>query len=115
MIYESQNKVKLTKDPLPYVTNYIDDTLITSPLKNTYAETLDCHFKLLRQAIERLAFHGAKINVGKCEFAKSRILFLGWVVSHDYIIADPRRIEKVKNFKFPSDKKGMRAFLGLIN
>ena len=36
-------------------------------------------------------------------------------MSHDYLIADPRRIEKVKNFKFPNDKKGMRAFLGLIN
>ncbi len=31
------------------------------------------------------------------------------------IIADPRRIEKVRDFKFPESKKAMRAFLGLAN
>jgi len=29
--------------------------------------------------------------------------------------ADPKRIEKIKNTKFPENKKGMRAFLGLTN
>jgi len=53
--------------------------------------------------------------VSKCEFAKGKILFLGWYVSHDYLLADPRRIEKVKNYKFPEGKKSVRAFLGLVN
>ena len=42
-------------------------------------------------------------------------MFLGWYVSHDYVIADPRRIQKVKDFKFPDSKKAVRAFLGLVN
>ena len=81
----------------------------------TYEETLKCHFSILETAIRRLAFHGAKISVDKCEFAKSKILFLGWYISHDYIIADPRRVEKIKNFKFPDSKKTIRGFLGLVN
>ncbi len=71
----------------------------TSPLKATYHETLIYHFSIVEQCIKRMAFHGSKINVPKCDFAKSKILFLGWYVSHDFVIADPRRVQKVKDFK----------------
>jgi hypothetical protein len=30
-------------------------------------------------------------------------------------MADPRRIQKVKDFAFPTKKKAVRAFLGLVN
>ncbi|MEI6382006.1 MAG: hypothetical protein WCO81_14200, partial [Cyanobacteriota bacterium ELA615] len=65
--------------------------------------------------VRRLSFHGCKISVNKCEFAKGKILFLGWVITRDYIIADPRRINKIKEFKMPTCKKSTRAFLGLVN
>jgi len=114
-IYETKNIVKLKRDPLKLVTNYFDDILITSILKPTYKETVKAHFKEVEKVISRLAFHHTKVSVVKCEFAKSKILFLGWWISHDYILADPRRIEKVKDFKFPESKKNARAFLGLVN
>jgi hypothetical protein len=107
--------VKLRPDPIKYVTNYVDDILVATPLRKTYEETLKCHFEVLEQVTARLAFHGAKLNVMKCEFAKGKILFLGWYITHDYIVADPRRIEKVKDFPFPESKKAIRAFLGLVN
>ena len=115
VIYESKNVVKQVRSPLKYVTNYFDDILATSLLCKTYSETLKLHFEILEEAIKRLAFHGAKISVMKCEFAKSKILFLGWYISHDFVIADPRRIEKIRDFKFPESKKSVRAFLGLVN
>ncbi len=115
VIYESENVVKQEWDPLDSVTNYMDDILVTSTLRPTYAETVAVHFQNVEQAVERLAFHGAKINVMKCEWARSKILFLGWYISHDFIVADPRRIEKVRDFKFPNSKKSARAFLGLVN
>jgi hypothetical protein len=105
--------VKLRPDPIKYVTNYVDDILVATPLRKTYEETLKYHFEVLEQVTARLAFHGAKLNVMKCEFAKGKILFLGWYITHDYIVADPRRIEKVKDFPFPESKKAIRAFLGL--
>ena len=33
----------------------------------------------------------------------------------DFLIADPRRIEKIRQFEFPANKKNMRGFLGLVN
>jgi hypothetical protein len=102
LLYESKNVVKLKRDVLEHVCNYFDDILATNPIKSTYAESLQCHFDILEKCIQRLAFHGAKISVMKCEFAKGKILFLGWYESHNFVIADPRRIQKVKDFKFPT-------------
>ena len=114
-IFEEPNVVKLERDVLTDTLSYFDDIIVTGTLCNTYEETLRNHFANLEMAISRLAFHGAKISVAKCEFAKSSILFLGWYVTKDYVIADPRRIKKVEEYSFPTNKKSMRAFLGLIN
>ena len=115
VIYESKNVVKLRRDVLKEVVNFFDDIIITSLLKPTYHATLQVHFDNLEKTISRLAFHGAKISVPKCEFAKTKIVFLGWYVSKDFVMADPRRIEKVKEYVFPDSKKAVRAFLGLVN
>ena len=114
-IYECKNVVKLKHDPLPWVKHYFDDILSTSPLRNTFHETLKLHFEILESLIKRLAFHGSKISMGKSDFAKAKICFLGWYVCNGFVIADPRRIQKIKEFIFPETKKGMRSFLGLIN
>jgi len=114
-VYEAPNKVKLERDILPQCFAYFDDINCATEPKSTYKATLDYHFKSLEEIIYRLAFHNVKISVPKCTFAKPKILFLGWVVTKDYIIPDPRRIEKIKNANFPQSKKEVRSFLGLVN
>ena len=115
VVYEAPNVVKQKPSPLEFTRSYFDDITCASILKPTYEETLKTHFDIVELCVKRMAFHGCKINVPKCEFAKSKILFLGWYVSHDVVIADPRRIQKVKDFSFPNSKKATRAFLGLVN
>ena len=114
-VYETNNVVKLQRSIIPEVTSYFDDILITSKLQPTWELTLNSHFSALERVIKRLAFHGSKISVMKCEFAKAKILFLGWYVCNDYVIADPKRIAKIKEYQFPDSKKGIRAFLGVVN
>ena len=63
LIWEEPNLVKQKRDPLPFVSNYMDDILVTSLLKPTYEETVEEHFKNVEKAVDRLAFHGAKCNV----------------------------------------------------
>ena len=107
-VYEKENVVKLNPSALKDTVNYFHDVLTATQIKNTFQITLEAHFFALEKAVERLSFHGAKINVNKCTFAKTRILFLGWIISNNHIIADPKRVQKVKDFLFPVDKKGMR-------
>ena len=114
-VFESPNVVKQVPSPLEHTVAYFDDIVIASEAKETYEETLKEHFKNVEQTVKRLCFHGAKISVTKCDFSKTKILFLGWFVSHNFVIADPRRIQKIKDFAFPTNKKAVRAFLGLVN
>jgi hypothetical protein len=114
-VYEAPNKVMLKRDILPNCFHYFDDIICSSELKDTYQETLDFHFECLEKIIYRLNFHGVKLSVNKSEFAKGKVLFLGWIISHDYVIPDPRRMEKIKVANFPQSKKEVRSFLGLVN
>ena len=112
---DESGRVKMKKEPLEFVVNFFDDIMITSEVCSTYEETVRKHFKNVETLISRLAFHGGKLNIQKCEFGKSKILFLGWIITNNHVIADPRRIEKVTKFEFPADRKGIRSFLGLVN
>jgi len=114
-IFEKPNEVKLVKSPLEASINFFDDIITATILKGSYQETLIEHFAHLEELVKRLHFHGSKVNVQKSNFCTSTINYLGWVISQNYCQADPRRIEKIKNAKFPLTKKEMRAFLGLTN
>ena len=46
---------------------------------------------------------------------KTEIIFLGHKISNGKAFADPRRIEKLINAKFPTNLNLIRSFLGLIN
>jgi hypothetical protein len=114
-VYESGNIVKLVRSELETAKSYFDDIINASKVMQTCHESLKYHFETLEKIVARLAFHGTKISVSKCEFAKSKILFLGWIVCKNYVMAGPRRIQKVKDFAFPTNKKAVRAFIGLVN
>jgi hypothetical protein len=90
--------VLLTRNPIAEAANYFDDIIISNKLEKTYEETVLMNFEILERAMERLSFHSCKINVMKCDFVKSKINFIGWIVSHSFIIADPRHVRKVQSF-----------------
>lgn len=115
VIYEAPNKVKMKADELKFCLAYLDDIICSTKLCRTYEETVKFHFSCLEIIIGRLNFHNVKISLNKSEFCKNKILFLGWIISHDFIIPDPRRLEKMREAQFPTSKKEMRAFLGLVN
>ena len=105
----------MTPDYLNGMAIYYDDVLIYSKAKATYKETVEHHFALIDKIIGRLAFHRTKLDMSKANLAKSRINFLGWFLTNDYLIADPKRIEKIKNSEFPTSVKQMRSWLGMLN
>ncbi len=83
LIYERPNVVKQKKNVLDHTVSYFDDIVVTSQWGNTFEEMLHHHFLNLEATVQRLAFHGCKISVRKCEFAKSKILFLGWIIGNN--------------------------------
>ena len=55
------------------------------------------------------------MNPNKSSFAVTEGKLLGFIVSNDGIIMDPKRIEAIAKISLPSSKKAMQSFLGKIN
>lgn len=86
----------------------IDDTLI-------YGRTVEEHDERLQKVMDRIEASGLKLNPEKCEFGKSRIEYLGHVISSDGISPNPKRVEAIRNLEAPKDVSELRRVIGMIN
>ena len=93
---------------LNFVFIYLDDILITS-------SSLEEHLQHLHMLFQRLYDHGHVINPAKCEFGKSEVSFLSHTISEAGIRTHITRVEAVRMFPVPQDKKALHQFVGLIN
>ena len=114
-VFTSPGMVKRVSSPLDFACIYFDDVCIYSTLQATYEETVKVHFECIEKVMKRLFFHKAKLKWSKTELLKTEIIFLGHKISNGRAYADPRRIEKLLNAKFPSNLNLLRSFLGLLN
>ena len=93
---------------LPFAFAYIDDVLIAScDIKE--------HQDYLLQVFERLTHFGLKINLSKCEFAVSKLNFLGHMIDEQGITPVPEKVTVIQNFPQPTSLRQLRRFLGLVN
>ena len=73
---------------------YLDDIIV-------FSKTPEEHIERLRSVFQKLAAAGLKLKPSKCEFFKSRVTYLGHIVSKDGIKTDPKKIEAIKNWLVP--------------
>ena len=110
---------ELEYQPLHCVINFYDDILIqTEKVPNDDAEnslSREKHFQDVERVAKRMATFDLRTSFHKCSFCVREILFLGWLISDGQVRADPKRLEKVKEFKFPENRRDLQSFLGLIN
>lgn len=87
---------------------FMDDTLLSTASVN---EGL-C---LLENVVSKLRKVNLKLNMKKCSFLKSEIMFLGHEISAEGIKPGNHKVEAVANFKTPSNLHELRQFLGLCS
>ena len=73
------------------------------------------HIKRLQGVFSKLVQAGLKLKPTKCKFFKSRISYLGHIVSSSGIETDPRKVEAVKTWAVPKTVTDVRSFLRLTN
>ena len=86
---------------------YVNDIIV-------FSETPKEHIRL-RGVFSKLVQAGLKLKPKKCEFFKSRISYLGHIVSSSGIETDPRKVEVVKTWTIPKTVTDVRSFLGFTN
>ena len=95
---------------------YIDDILI-------YTETIEEHWRLLREVLERLQIAGLKISLEKSEWLRKEVQYLGYVIGQGVLKMDPAKTGDILKIPLPPDtreegrykpdlRKQVRRFLG---
>lgn len=88
---------------------YLDDICI-------FSDTFEQHLRDLEQVLIRLERAGLKLKPRpKCKFAESKCLFLGHEISKTGIRPPSDRIELLRNFPTPTNRKELQRTLGLFN
>ena len=87
---------------------YIDDMLIGT-------ETIESHMEVLEELFSILIKFNFTLNVSKCEFLKTEILFLGFIISTNGIRPDPQKLDIIRNFEEPNNKRQLQKILGTCN
>jgi len=71
------------------------------------------HLETLEEIFKRLTQNRLELRMDKCEFLKSNIKYLRFLISENGIRADDKGIEAVKNFPVLSKVQAVQSFLGL--
>ncbi|GBG78075.1 hypothetical protein CBR_g26012 [Chara braunii] len=90
-----------------FVIVYLDDILIFSKtVEEEHVAHLDKVLNLLRQ-------HKFKINGEKCEFGRTRVLYLGHEISAEGLKPDDAKVANIRDWPRPQSVTEMRSFLGM--
>ena len=91
-----------------YVLVYVDDILV-------FSQTFDQHLTHITAVFQRLRSAKLTLNPVKCQFATTRVQYLGHILSKNGIEIDKAKTEAVQTFPTPKSAKDVRSFLGLCN
>lgn len=87
---------------------YLDDLCIATSTFEEHIEVLDIVYNKLRVA-------GFTINFEKCEFCKSSLKFLGFVVDEGGLRSDPEKVQAILALKAPKTTTEIKRAMGLIS
>ena len=85
---------------------YLDDLLI-------YSKTMEEHQRILQEVLHRLRKARLFAKLEKCEFYRTSIEFLGFIVSAGGLRMDPKKVESVCQFRMPRNRRELQRFLGI--
>src|SRR5437588_10859275 len=69
----------------------------------------------VKQILQKMWENDLYLKIGKCEFAKSEMEFLRWIVDKNGLRMDPKKTLAVTKWQPPSGVKGIHSFLGMTN
>jgi hypothetical protein len=87
---------------------YLDDILI-------FTKDLEEHRRITHRVLGRLAEHQLYLQPEKCEVERTRIEYLGLIISENRVEMDPVKVAGVADWPEPCNKWEVQSFLGFAN
>ncbi|KAI2644394.1 Transposon Tf2-11 polyprotein [Labeo rohita] len=91
-----------------FVIVYIGDILI-------YSQNLAEHRQHVQQVLHKLHDHSLYLKLEKCEFHRSSVQFLGYVISAEGVQMDQGKVGAIQEWPQPLTVKELQCFLGFSN
>ena len=76
---------------------------------------LEEHREHVRRVLEALSRAGLHLKPEKCHFHKTKVKYLGLIISADGVRMDPEKVIAVLEWSSPRNLHDVRAFLGFAN
>lgn len=92
----------------PKIFTYLDDIIICSA-------TFEEHLDLLSEVKLKLQEAKLTINLSKCEFFKTTLKFLGYIVGSNSLQTDPEKVSCMVNFPRPRTTTEIKRFVGMCS
>ncbi|GBG65808.1 hypothetical protein CBR_g53778 [Chara braunii] len=89
-----------------FIVVYLDDILIFNRIVEEHVEHLKTVLGLLRQ-------HQYKVNLDKCEFGRTKVLYLGHEISADGLRSEAPKVASIRDWPRPQTVTEVRSFLGM--
>ncbi|CAN2390671.1 K02A2.6-like, partial [Pristimantis euphronides] len=80
-----------------------------------FSSSLEEHQRHVRIVLERLRENHLYIKLEKCEFHKTKIQFLGYVISPQGLRMDSSKIQAIQDWPAPKNVKEVQRFIGFAN
>ena len=93
---------------IPGVVCHMDDILI-------HGKDLASHDVTLRKVLSKLQDAGLTLNRDKCEFRRTSLRFLGYVINEEGLRPDSRKVKAIQDFPSPTNKTDLRRLNGMLN
>ncbi|KAK3567115.1 hypothetical protein QTP86_010087, partial [Hemibagrus guttatus] len=87
---------------------YIDDILV-------YSKSLEEHVLHIREVLSHLQRHHLYVKLEKCEFHRTTVTFLGYVISQRGVEMDMVKVRAVTDWPAPTTVRELQRFLGFAN
>ena len=85
----------------------MDDILVAAP-------TMEEHDAILRRVVEKATSYNLKLNFSKCHIRQSAVSYVGHLITAHGLKPDPAKVEAIRCMTPPTDKDGVRRFLGFV-
>ncbi|KAK3542068.1 hypothetical protein QTP86_011365 [Hemibagrus guttatus] len=89
------------------VITYIDDILV-------YSASMEDHVRQVREVLARLQRHHLYVKLEKCEFHRTTVTFLGYVISHQGVEMDVGKVRVVTEWPAPVMVNASSSGLGAV-
>jgi hypothetical protein len=87
---------------------YLDDILL-------FSKNEEEHFKHLKMVLRRLQQEKMLVNLNKCSFMKTKLVYLGFIIYSNELKMDPEKVRAIRDWPSPRSVFEVRSFHGLAS